>query len=420
MKKYKTSKVFVPGGMPKLTYVPREAIKLEAKLRNAVENLHKLITVTGQTKSGKTVLVNTVLPRAAVGQNIWIDGGSVASENDFWTTILHELGEATTLEENSGSSSTKLVDGEVQGSVGVPFLAGVKGKTSTGLRKSNSNGKGKKLELTPRTAALHALRDFDGSIVVDDFHYLDRTFQGSVIRALKPLIFEGLPVVLIAIPHRRYDAVRVEREMTGRIEDIEVPSWSLEELELIPNTGFSLLNVRLSQGIGRQFASEAYGSPHLMQEFCQRCAIQEGLTETSESEITILSVDADLYHGAAEGTGKVIYDKLSKGPRQRSDRLQRTLSVGGTSDIYGVVLRALSVLAPGLETIDYEQLRAAIRQVLNETPPQAHEVTRVLERMAEIAASDEASTPVIDWEKEEQKLHITDPFFAFYLKWGGV
>jgi hypothetical protein len=38
--------------------------------------------------------------------------------------------------------------------------------------------------------------------------------------------------------------------------------------------------------------------------------------------------------------------------------------------------------------------------------------------MAEIASSDEASTPVLDWEKGDQKLHVTDPFFAFYLKWG--
>lgn len=37
--------------------------------------------------------------------------------------------------------------------------------------------------------------------------------------------------------------------------------------------------------------------------------------------------------------------------------------------------------------------------------------------MSEIASSEEAATPVIDWEREEQKLHITDPFFAFYLKW---
>ena len=78
----------------------------------------------------------------------------------------------------------------------------------------------------------------------------------------------------------------------------------------------------------------------------------------------------------------------------------------------------MAYIRPGLETIEYESLRSAIRDILAEKIPQAQQVTRVLEKMGEIAASDEASTPVLDWEKEEQKLHITDPFFAFYLKWG--
>jgi type II secretory pathway predicted ATPase ExeA len=95
VKRYYTSKVFVPGGMPKLTYVPRNAIKLETRLGTAVENLHKLIAVTGQTKSGKTVLVNTILPRAAGEHNIWLDGGHFAQEDDFWLTILQELDGAT-------------------------------------------------------------------------------------------------------------------------------------------------------------------------------------------------------------------------------------------------------------------------------------------------------------------------------------
>lgn len=406
--------------MPKLTYVSRDAIELETKLRNAVENLHKLITVTGQTKSGKTVLVNTVLPRTEVGRNIWIDGGSIVEENDLWTSILQELNVGTTLEEGEIAQTATSIGGEVQGRAGVPLIADIKGKATTGLSKGRTQSSGKKLDLTPRTAALRALRNHEGSIVVDDFHYLERDFQGSVIRALKPLIFEGLSVVLIAIPHRRYDAVRVEREMTGRIEDIEVPSWSADELKAIPATGFPLLNVRLAPGISDELADQAYGSPHLMQEFCQRRAIQEGIRETADSKVIVRSIDDGLYQLAAEGTGKVIYDKLSKGPRQRSDRIQRQLANGGTADIYGVVLKALSFMAPGLDTIEYEQLRTAIRQILGEAPPQAHEVTRVLERMAEIAASDEASTPVIDWEKEEQKLHITDPFFAFYLKWGVI
>lgn len=40
--------------------------------------------------------------------------------------------------------------------------------------------------------------------------------------------------------------------------------------------------------------------------------------------------------------------------------------------------------------------------------------------MASIAASDESSTPVIDFEEEEKLLHIIDPFFAFYLRWGNL
>lgn len=90
----------------------------------------------------------------------------------------------------------------------------------------------------------------------------------------------------------------------------------------------------------------------------------------------------------------------------------------GNADIYKVVLLALSRLSPGMEKIDYEKLRSALKDILTDKIPQAHEVSRVLKKMSEIASSDEASTPVIDWQEQDQQLHITDPFFAFFLKWG--
>ena len=37
----------------------------------------------------------------------------------------------------------------------------------------------------------------------------------------------------------------------------------------------------------------------------------------------------------------------------------------------------------------------------------------MLKHMATIAATDQYSTPVIDFEEEEKKLHITDPFLRF-------
>ena len=75
-------------------------------------------------------------------------------------------------------------------------------------------------------------------------------------------------------------------------------------------------------------------------------------------------------------------------------------------------------LRPGLVTLEYEDLRSAIKAVSAQEIPQLHEVARVLKHMSEIAASDQSSTPVIDFDEESKLLHVTDPFFAFYLRWG--
>lgn len=417
MKKYRANQVFVPGGMPQHTYVARTERDLEQQLQNVADNLCKLATLTGSTKSGKTVLANRVFPRTN-GQNIWIDGGTVKSENDLWTQILAELDGYTSTEASTSKESSQGISGEVSGAVKVPLFASGGGKVGVNAARKSGSGSKNTLALSPRPAAISQLRASGKPLIIDDFHYLDRAFQGEVIRALKPLVFEGHPVVIIAIPHRRYDAVKVEREMTGRVESIPVPSWSIDELKEISQVGFPLLNANVSDKHVDRFAEEAYGSPHLMQEFCRGLCVQQRVQETLPVKTSLVPADPELFRQIAEGTGKVIFDKLAKGPRQRSDRKPRPLIGGGDADIYRVVLLALAKLAPGMERVDYELLRAAIRQTLAAEIPQAHEVSRVLDKMAEIASSDEASTPVIDWDKAEQELHVTDPFFAFFLKWG--
>lgn len=417
MLKLRTNAVFVPGGMPQHTYVARTERELERKLRGVADNLCKLATLTGSTKSGKTVLANRVFPRTN-GENIWIDGGTVKSENDLWTQIISELGGHTSAESSNSEESSQGTGAGIGGSLKIPFVASGTAKVDVSAGRKTSTNDKKSVALAPRPAAIAQLRASGMPLIIDDFHYLDRKFQGEVIRALKPLVFEGHPVVIIAIPHRRYDAVKVEREMTGRVESISVPAWSSEELKEIPKTGFPLLNLEIFDTVSASLAQQAYGSPHLMQEFCRGICNRENVAETVATPRTISFVHGDLFKNIAEGTGKVIFDKLAKGPRQRSDRKPRPLQSGGDADIYRVVLLALARIAPGMERVEYEALRAAIKATLTSDVPQAHEVSRVLEKMAEIASSDEASTPVIDWDKEDQQLHVTDPFFAFFLKWG--
>ncbi len=63
MGKYEYQDVFVAGGFPRYTYNPRLELQLEGKVHRVLEKAYKLIIVTGHTKSGKTVLVRSILPR---------------------------------------------------------------------------------------------------------------------------------------------------------------------------------------------------------------------------------------------------------------------------------------------------------------------------------------------------------------------
>lgn len=214
--------------------------------------------------------------------------------------------------------------------------------------------------------------------------------------------------------------MKVEREMTGRILSIEIPVWSEEELSYIPKIGFELLNHPVTSVTTQQLAHEAIGSPHLMQDFCRGIARQKNIIQTPGTIPLILDQEelSSILFDVAETIGRPIFEKLARGPRQRTDRVERKLKSGRTVDIYELVLHALAHIKPGLVSLEYEHLRSAIREVSALQIPQLHEVVRVLKHMATIAASDQSSTPVIDFEESDKKLHITDPFFAFYLRWG--
>lgn len=73
-------------------------------------------------------------------------------------------------------------------------------------------------------------------------------------------------------------------------------------------------------------------------------------------------------------------------------------------------MEALKNMKPGVETISYDTLRASIREIIDEDLPQRHEISRVLEQIADISYTDSSSTPVIDWQKDDDILTITDPF----------
>lgn len=404
--------IFIPGGFPQYTYHARTRLQLEVKLGEVLQNLSKLAIVTGHTKSGKTVLTRKILPRETA---VWIDGGTIGSADDFWSFIVEQLELFQTTETSEDATTAT----GIEGSSMVGFNLGAKGEATLGgsVDTSKTQSAHRSRVVPSKIVALNGLRTTKIPLVVDDFHYIPRDLQGELVRALKPLIFDGLPVVIIAIPHRRYDAVKVEREMSGRFHPVEIPVWSKEELAYIPNTGFKLLNVEIQQELVDKLTTQSIGSPHLTQEFCRMLCKKLSPVAGEQFRPTDAQID-EVFADTAETIGRPIFEKLARGPRTRKDRIPRTLKTGEQVDIYQLVLHALAHEKPGLVTVEYEQLRAAIKAICAEGIPQLQDVARVLRHMSKIAATDQSSTPVIDFDDEERRLHITDPFFAFYLRWG--
>ena len=126
MDKQRASQVFVPGGMPKLTYVERSEGEVHGKLESAKDNLCKLVTLTGQTKSGKTVITRMVFP-VMDDDVVWIDGGSITTEDDIWEQVLEKLNGYHSIEVNSGENSAIAVSGKVSGTASAFVVKGTGG-----------------------------------------------------------------------------------------------------------------------------------------------------------------------------------------------------------------------------------------------------------------------------------------------------
>jgi hypothetical protein len=403
--------VFTPGGQPDVTYVGREHLKLESTLDTAIEQGYALIVVTGATKSGKTVLCTRVLEKK--GNYVVVEGGQVRTEADFWAHLAYQLNVASSATKAKAEGSSTVGTGEVSG--GIPVVAGAKSSLAQG--SSTQQTVSATYNNVPILAVTQQLLKGEITLLVDDFHYIPQDVQKNLIQALKAPIFKGLVVIFLAVPHRAFDPITVEDEMSGRFRHIPIPAWSMEDLKFIPERGFDALNIQASDALKRTICGESFSNPLLVQEICSDLCAKAGILATCDPAVKL---DAKLLEPTLEivarNKGFPKYRKLRDGPQARTDRQARRLKEGGTADIYQAILIALARLGPKPRT-SYDELRAVLRDLIEEGQvPQKHEVTAALTQMTRIARELEGEPP-LEFVKDEDTLVITDPFLLFYMKW---
>src|ERR1019366_2692518 len=98
----KVVEVFTPNDVPTFTYVDRPTQKLEERLQEAFTVPKMIISLSGPSKSGKTVLVRKVIEEDNL---IPISGASCRSADELWLEVLGWMESPTSVSETDGATN---------------------------------------------------------------------------------------------------------------------------------------------------------------------------------------------------------------------------------------------------------------------------------------------------------------------------
>ena len=406
--------VFTPTGVPTITYVERGERNLEAQLRNAIKTPGMIASLSGPSKSGKTVLIRKVIDQDNL---ITVSGAAIVSADNLWDRVLNwmEAPSQTTV------STSHTLGGEVsaKASGGVnALIAKAQGEAGASAKYERDHATEKVFQRNGIDQVVREIGDSEFVVFIDDYHYMPKPVQAAVGRQIKEAAERGVNICTASVPHRADDVVRGNAELRGRVQGIDFAYWSIEETKQIATKGFEALNVGVNSSAIDRMAEEAFGSPQLMQQMCLQGCLRLGIDERYEYHKQMPVSPGDLtniFEQASTTTDfSSLLEGLHNGPKSRgSTRNQFNFTDGTSGDVYRCILLALRESPPRL-SFPYAEIYERTRKICSDAVPAGSSVASALDQMPEIAGELEPHAPIIEWS--EDVLDIVDPYFLYYLR----
>jgi hypothetical protein len=256
MQTYDATEVFTPAGVPTVTYIYRADNDLESQLRLAVKTPGLIVSLSGPSKSGKTVLMNRVIPRDDL---IPVSGASIRTAELLWDRVLSWMD----IPNETVTKQTSAVGGEVGGKAGGklkgPLLAEGGAELATKGTYGHSSETSSRAIRGGIDQVVHEIAGSSFTIFIDDFHYMPRDTQQEVAKQIKEAAEKGVRICTASVPHRS-DVVRSNPELRGRVQAIDSTYWSEAEILKIAEAGFPALGVVMAEASLKALAIEAFGS----------------------------------------------------------------------------------------------------------------------------------------------------------------
>lgn len=162
----KRADIFTPNGRPSVTYVGEHLVEKCKRLTEYLEQGGAVVVVSGPSKSGKTVFIETVIGHDNL---IHVSGANVTMSGDIWRRVFTHYG--------------------TPDDVRPDFL----------------------------TLLVRELKGTGMVVFIDDFHYISKEIQAELATVIKEAVRDGLGFILASVPYHADDVVLANTDLRGRM-----------------------------------------------------------------------------------------------------------------------------------------------------------------------------------------------------------
>jgi len=415
----KIKDIFTPGRFPVWTYVDDHLKTKEQQLHDALDDGSMLVSISGPSKSGKTVFVEHILGKDNLVQ---VTGSGVRSPADLWIRVFDIIGTPISRNTSSGNTVTGTIGakGTVQGNI---FVAKGTGEVSGSGSYASQNSESQVEAIDYLQLLIRELSGTNFVVFIDDFHYIHREIQTELAQQIKEAIRQGVKFICASVPYHSDDVIRSNPDLRGRIFSIDFDYWGNDVLEKIAYKGFAKANIAYRKEMIKKLVDEAAGSPQLMQYLCLNTCYEINVRSAPEEPVDLL-FDQQLFDNICKRTVlstdySSVVDKMIEGPKTRgSDRKVHISVYGWQGDVYKFLVKALSLSPPQLN-FRYQPLVDRIASICESEPPSGSSITSACYQAASIA-NDTAGDSIVEWDNVSDVFDIRDPYLLFYLRWSDV
>lgn len=407
--------VFLPGAirLPH-TYISRQTATNE--LREALLQPHSVILFHGPSKSGKTVLCMSELSDMPL---LRVCGYKQITDAEFWYTLRRKLSIPDFVEESDAiaNEGVRIEATDLEGGLNAAIKITTTDRFVSQQREFEQAKRANSTNAHDRYDALSVLAERPHTILIDDFHWIEKDQITAILQPLKQAIETGSRVVLISVPKERFVSTSELSDIFGRCSVVQMPRWEWSEIRDIAIKGFDALNVDLQNNTAYKLARNTYQNPLLMQGFCASlCFRNKIFARLPQRSALDFSSDTEI-----EKLVRSYADRTTQNfdPIRKADTKSWRIRGGRLISLNELIVLGIShnhPFAPYNLDSFFTRLNERIL-VSRLTPQQKSAITRRLSELQDHFPGAYRGTPPVLYDSETRQVTMLDPAFKLWARW---